>query len=98
MTSGEGFLRETDMKNTIKLAAAALVTVGGLAITTASASAAIVCNAEGECWHTKAEYAYRPEFGLTVHTNDWRWGATDHYTWREHTGRGYWHNGVWVKF
>lgn len=86
------------MKNTIKLAAATLVTVGGLAIMTASASAAIVCNAEGECWHTKAEYAYRPEFGVTVHPNDWRWGEADHYTWREHTGRGYWHNGVWVTF
>jgi hypothetical protein len=86
------------MKNFAKLAAAAALSVGALAITTAAASAAVVCNAEGACWHTRAAYAYRPEFGVTVHPNNWRWGAADHYTWREHSGRGYWHNGAWITF
>jgi hypothetical protein len=86
------------MKNTMKLTVAALMAAGGLALTTASASAAIACNGEGECWHTHRDYTYRPEFGVVVHPNGWRWGATDHYTWREHTGRGYWHNGAWVTF
>jgi hypothetical protein len=63
-----------------------------------SASAAVVCNAENECWHVKAKYDYKPEFGLTVHEDGWKWGDGEKYTWREHTGRGYWRNGVWIKF
>jgi hypothetical protein len=86
------------MKKLVKLAAAAVISASALTVMTASASAAIVCNAEGECWHVRSNYAYRPEFGLVVHPNGWRWGAADHYTWREHTGRGYWHNGAWVTF
>jgi hypothetical protein len=86
------------MKKFVKLAAAAAITAGTVALMTATASAAIVCNAEGECWHTRTAYEYRPEFGVTVHPDGWRWGATDNYRWREHRGRGYWHSGVWVTF
>jgi hypothetical protein len=86
------------MKKFAKLAAAAALSISAVAVMTASASAAVVCNAEGECWHVRNNYAYRPEFGLVVHPDGWRWGAGDHYVWREHRGRGYWHNGVWVTF
>lgn len=86
------------MKKYTKLAAAALVAAGGLAIMTSAASAAIVCNSEGDCWHTHHEYTYQPAFGLTVHPDNWQWGAADHYRWHEHTGRGYWRSGVWVTF
>lgn len=34
------------------------------AIVATSASAEIVCNREGECWHVNRHYEYRPEFGL----------------------------------
>ena len=81
-------------KIAIAVAAAAL----GVVTLATSASAAIVCNREGECWHVKARYAYRPEFGLVVHPNNWRWGAHDKFVWREHEGRGYWRGGVWIGF
>jgi hypothetical protein len=68
------------------------------ALAASSASAAIVCNQEGECWHTHRDYNYQPTFGLVVHPDNWQWGANEHYTWREHRGRGYWHNGVWITF
>jgi hypothetical protein len=86
------------MKKYIKLAAAAFLATGTLALTATSAAAYIVCNAEGECWHVHRHYVYHPEFGLVVHPDGWVWGPTEHFAWREHTGRGYWHSGVWVKF
>jgi len=81
-----------------KTAAAAALALGALVATVTSASAAIVCNREGECWHVKRSYAYHPEWGLVVHPNHWRWRAHEHYVWREHEGRGYWRNGVWITF
>jgi hypothetical protein len=87
------------MKNTFKTAAAAvLLTVGAFAFTATSASAAIVCNQEGDCWHVKKAYEYQPAFGITVHEDNWKWDTNEHYRWREHEGRGYWRNGVWIKF
>jgi hypothetical protein len=46
----------------------------------------------------KRNYVYKPEFGLVVHPNGWRWGVHEKYRWREHEGRGYWRNGVWIRF
>lgn len=86
------------MKTALKLAAAAALSAGILGATTVGASAAIVCNRDGDCWHVRDHYDYRPEFGVVVHPDDWRWRAHDRYHWREHEGRGYWHSGVWVSF
>ena len=86
------------MKQTTKFAAAALLGLSALSFTATAASAAVVCNAEGACWHARRAYAYKPEYGVVVHPDNWRWGERDHYTWREHAGRGYWHNGAWVRF
>jgi hypothetical protein len=71
-----------------------------LALTATAASAEIVCNREGDCWHVRARHEYRPDFGITVHPDSWRWAEheRDRYRWREHEGRGYWRNGVWVEF
>jgi len=71
-----------------------------LAIGASAASAAIVCNREGDCWHAKQRYSYRPEFGLTVHPDRWKWAEREHdkFRWREHEGRGYWRDGVWKEF
>jgi hypothetical protein len=89
------------MKNALTTAAfAALLAAGTLALTAGSASAAVVCNDEGDCWHVHDQYTYPPEVGITIHTDDWRWGDKDHYRWREHEGqgRGYWHGGIWIGF
>ena len=87
------------MKLSLKIAGAALLGLSAMAMTTNSASAAIACNAEGYCWHVRHHtYVYRPEYGVVVHPDNWRWSRTEHYRWREHRGRGYWRNGAWVKF
>ena len=52
---------------------AALGIVGALAFAATSASAAIVCNDNGDCWHVKEKYEYKPEFGLHVYGDDWKW-------------------------
>jgi hypothetical protein len=56
-------------------------------------------NRSGDCWHTSERYTYRPHFGVTVHDDNWRWRNRDrHHRWREHEGRGYWRNGIWLSF
>jgi hypothetical protein len=86
------------MKKLLKIAAVATLAVSGLALSASSASAAIVCNRFGACWHVRQAYTYRPEYGLVVHEDNWHWGPTEHYRWREHAGRGYWRSGVWIRF
>jgi hypothetical protein len=82
----------------VTAALSAMIGAGALVAFTAPASAAIVCNHDGDCWHTTTSYRYHPDWGITVHPNAWRWGVRDHYRWREHTGRGYWRGGVWITF
>jgi hypothetical protein len=88
-----------------KLAATAAVVVaasaflaGASVLLADAAAASVVCNAENQCWHTHREYSYLPAYGVVVHPDGWKWGGDDHYVWREHRGRGYWRNGVWVTF
>ena len=69
-----------------------------LTLTATAASADIVCNREGECWHVKGHYEYKSEWGIVVHPDSWKWEAKEKYKWREHEGRGYWRNGAWVAF
>ena len=85
------------MKTLAKMTFAALVGAGALAIA-APASARIVCNEDGDCWHVQTEYQYEPSFGLTIHPDDWKWKDGEKHAWREHEGRGYWHGGQWRDF
>jgi hypothetical protein len=86
------------MRNVTKLATAAVLGACALAFVATDASAAIVCNAAGECWHVRRPWMYPPEAGIVVHPNTWVWAPGAHFVWREHVGRGYWRNGVWVTF
>jgi hypothetical protein len=86
------------MKKFLVMAAASAVIAGGAMVAAiAPASAAVVCNRSGDCWHTTERYKYRPSFGITVHPDTWKWSGTK-YHWNEHSGRGYWRNGLWVTF
>ncbi len=69
-----------------------------LALTATAASAEIVCNREGDCWHVKMRHPYKNEWGIVVHPDSWKWAEHERFKWREHEGRGYWHNGVWIVF
>jgi len=85
------------MKTASKIAVAALLAAGAMTMTAKPAAAYIACNGEGECWHVHRHYVYRPEYGVVVHPDSWRW-RHDEYRWREHRGRGYWRGGVWIGF
>ena len=81
-----------------KLAFVAAMGIGAVTVTASNASAAIVCNGAGYCWHTQTAYSYPPGVGVVVHPNNWHWAQNDHYAWHEHEGRGYWRDGRWVQF
>lgn len=69
---------------------------GALAALAAPASAYVACNRSGDCWHTN-DRGFHRGWGITVHDDSWKWRG-DRYHWREHEGRGYWRNGVWITF
>jgi hypothetical protein len=81
-----------------KVTLAALIGASAIALTATNASARIVCNTEGDCWHVHSEFNYPPEAGLVVHPDNWRWRQGEHFAWREHEGHGYWHGGSWKEF
>jgi hypothetical protein len=86
------------MKRAVKYLLVGLVGDLALAVPIMPASAAIVCNNAGDCWHSHEEHAYRPEFGVVVHPDGWAWKEGEHHRWREHDGRGYWDGDNWKDF
>lgn len=80
------------VKNTL---ASLIVGAGILAASGLSASAAIVCTGS-VCWHTHEAYDYPPGARVTIHDDNWRWGPREHFTFREHEGRGYWRGDRWM--
>jgi hypothetical protein len=84
-------------------AAIAGTALGSVAMSAGPASAYVVCNREGDCWHTERRY-HAPGITFEYHPDDWyfhrHWDADHDHHWRNeyHEGRGYWHNGVWVTF
>jgi hypothetical protein len=97
-----------------KTAYAAILGAGVLFAATGAASAYVVCNDEGDCWHTHHRF-HHSGVNFTFYNDDWyfhhRWGHDwdrehdydydndRHYRWHDyHEGHGYWRNGVWVEF
>jgi hypothetical protein len=69
-----------------------------LAATTASA--AVVCNEDGDCWRVEGEPRYyEPSLKLRIMPDDWRWSEGEKsYRWREPgKGRGYWRGEKWME-
>ena len=81
-------------------ATAALLGLGALAFTAGSASAYVVCNSAGDCWHTDQRGGYPPSLGIQVHPDDWyfhqHWDGGDRHYRDYHEGRGYYRSGVWI--
>jgi hypothetical protein len=71
--------------------------VGILGLSAAGASAAVVCSGN-VCWHTTERYEYPPEARIVVHEDDWKPHADARITFREHVGRGYWHEDKWKEW
>ncbi len=84
------------MTSLSKVFLSAIAGAGFLAFSAMSASAAIVCTGN-VCWHTHEAYEYPPEAGVMVHPDNWRWGPGEHFSWREHEGRGYWRGERWIE-
>ena len=80
----------------MKALALSTLAVGALALVSTAASARIVCNADGDCWHAAEVYEYPATAGIVIHEDAWKPEAR--FRWREHEGRGYWHGGAWVGF
>lgn len=78
-----------------KLFLGAVIGAGALAATAGSASAYVACNRAGDCWHTHNR-VFKPSFGISIHDDKWKMSRRYHL--REHEGRGYWRNGVWITF
>lgn len=80
------------------MAAGAVLLAGGLtAVSSVEASAAVVCNRDGDCWKVRGKPRYKPEFGLRVYSDSWRWRRGEDYRWRKAgRGHGYYRNGVWI--
>lgn len=75
-----------------------LAGVSALALTATAASAAVVCNDEGDCWRVKGEPRYEPTLKLRILPDDWKWKENEKYRWREQgRGHGHWRNGVWIE-
>ena len=80
------------------LSKALLAGVTALALTAGAASAAVICNDEGDCWRVKEQRDYEPSLRLRVMPDDWKWREGESYRWREPGhGHGYWRRGVWVE-
>ncbi len=90
------------LKKALPLAGvAAAMGLGLVAMSASSASAEVVCNAAGDCWRVNRHYEYQPTFGVTVYDDAW-YRAHRHdrnYHWRAYRGgRGYYRDGIWVRF
>jgi hypothetical protein len=87
-----------------KLSFATLLAAGAALSFSGPASAYIACNRFGECWHVHHHYHYDPDLQVRYYDDDWYfhhdWNHNHDYQWRGdwHEDRGYWHNGVWVRF
>jgi hypothetical protein len=82
----------------MKAFAVALFGAATLAMTAGAASAAVVCNSEGDCWHVRGRPHYEPGLRLRIYDDNWHWRRGEHFRWRKAGPRhGYWRNGVWVE-
>lgn len=81
----------------MKIGNMALIAAGAFLLGASSASAAVVCNEEGDCWRVKKRVDYKPELRLRVYDDDWKWKDGENYRWREaRSEHGYWKGGVWI--
>jgi hypothetical protein len=94
----------TSMKKILgKTAFAAAIGLSLLGATAGTASAYVVCNGVGDCWHTDQRVHYRSDVAARVYPDNWYfhqdWDHDQNHHWRaHHDGRGYFRNGVWITF
>ena len=86
-------------KLALQTALGVLIGAGVLVALSAPASAYVVCNRDGDCWHTESRVTV-PGVTFSWHPDDWyfhqRWDRDDRHFREYHEGRGYWRGGVWI--
>jgi hypothetical protein len=88
----------------MKYLGSAVLGILGVIALSASASAAVVCNEDGDCWRVKEKYPYPPQAKVQIYEDDWKWADADRakYRWRDPgEGRGYYRGpapGAWIGF
>ena len=76
----------------------AVATFGVLVFAATAASAAVVCNQDGDCWRTKGKFKYPSEAHVHVYADDWQWRPDEKYRWRDPGPTpGYWSKDTWVE-
>jgi hypothetical protein len=73
---------------------ATTVSIAALAGSALSASAFIACSGNA-CWHVTERHEYPAHARVVIHEDNWKWKRHEHYSWREHEGRGYWRGSRW---
>lgn len=86
------------MNTATKLAIMPVAALALWGLSSLGASARIVCNGDGDCWHVHEDYIYPPGARIIIHPDNWRWKEGEHYAWHEHPGRGYWRGNQWAPF
>ena len=82
-----------------KATLAALLSASAFMLVAPKASAEIVCNGAGDCWHAQhSDYADHVQAGIVVHPDAWKWDDKEKHRWHEHTGRGYWEGETWKTY
>jgi hypothetical protein len=89
-------------------AVAASLTLGGVAVFSAPASAHVVCNSAGDCWSTHSRHKYPSDLQIRFYSDRYaheryrnRHWRNHHRNWRdEHheDDRGYYRDGIWITF
>ena len=91
----------TFLKSALAKGALAAAVMGSSLLATA-ASAEVVCNRWGDCWHTDTydrDYDYPTGLGIVIHPNNWDGYRYHHYYhWRGDRDDGYYRRGVWFSF
>jgi len=76
---------------------ALLVGAAALTLSVTAASAAVVCNDDGDCWRVRGRPEYGPDLRLSIHPDNWRWERGERRRWREPgRGHGYYRGGSWI--
>ena len=81
----------------MKTISMALLGAAALAMTAGTASAAVVCNDDGDCWRVRGRPNYGPGVQLRTYGDDWKGDRGRKHRWREPgQGHGYYRNGAWI--
>ena len=86
------------LAKSVLVAATLGLSAGTLALSAGTASAAVVCNDDGDCWRVRGRPHYDSGLRLRVYEDSWRWGRGENYRWRDPgRGHGYWRDGIWLE-